>query len=48
MTEIIYRDGEFVDVSAMGDEPFIYQYIRADGYTPFHVQRRIDLIDAAS
>lgn len=48
MTETIYRDGEFVDVSAMGDEPFIYQYIRADGYSPHHVQRHIDLIDAAS
>ena len=48
MAETIYNNGAFVDATAVGDEPFIYQYIRTDGHRPLLVERPIALADAAS
>lgn len=42
------EDCAFAEVSETGDEPFIYQYIRAEGYRSLCVERNIELLDAAS
>ena len=39
--------GEFVKVHGMNDEPFIYQYIRTEGYRSPNLTQYIELADAA-
>lgn len=44
----IYKNGSFIDASADCDTPFVYQYIRTDGHRALQMQRRMELLDAAS
>lgn len=48
MDDTIYKNGRFIDASADSDAPFVYQYIRTDGHRALQMQRRMELLDAAS
>ncbi len=48
MSDTIYKNGEFIDASADCDAPFVYQYIRTEGHRALQMQRRMELLDAAS
>lgn len=48
MSDYVYRNGEFIDASADCGAPFVYQYIRTDGHRALQLQRRMELLDAAS
>lgn len=40
--------GALAEVSEMGEEPFVYQYIRTEGYRSPHLAQYIELADAIS
>lgn len=48
MNDAIYKNGKFIDASADCDAPFVYQYIRTEGHRALQMQRRMELLDAAS
>lgn len=48
MTESICKNGAFVDAPTLGDEPFVYQYMRTDGHRLLCADRYIELLDGAS
>lgn len=48
MSDRIYKNGEFIDAAADCGAPFVYQYIRTDGHRALQMQRRVELLDAAS
>lgn len=48
MSDTIYKNGQFIDASADCDAPFVYQYIRTEGHRALQMQRRTEILDAAS